>query len=113
MVSVKDSTFGLIVGLSVTAVIFALVGYPVLSEVSQSLYSANVLRHTNTFVGLGNYIMVLSTAATQQSILLTIDFVLVCTFVSTGLALASALVLNETFKGRAWLAAFVLMPAEA
>jgi ABC-type sugar transport system permease subunit len=107
---ISDSTAGLIVALSVTAGTLALVGYPVVSSLAQSFYSTNPVLHRNQFVGIENYQALVTDPKVLNSFILTLKFVTVTVLISTTLALIFALTLNETFRGKAFVVAIVLIP---
>lgn len=85
--------------------------YPIFYSLYLSLFELNLARpHRTRFVGLGNYLRILENPqfwiAVQRTLLYTV-IVVACT---TLLGLAVALLLNEVFRGRRFLAAMLLVP---
>ena len=62
------------------------------------------------FVGLENYRDLVTDPVARQSLITSVIFVAVTTPVEVLLGLLMALVLNESFRGRGWIRALVLIP---
>jgi multiple sugar transport system permease protein len=85
--------------------------YPIIYSFYLSLYELNLIRpHRTAFVWFGNYLRALENpqfwTAVERTTLYTV-MVVTCT---TLLGLAVALLLNEVFRGRRFLAAMLLVP---
>jgi trehalose/maltose transport system permease protein len=86
--------------------------YPVLESFRLSFYRM-ILTFPwlgEKFVGWENYFDLITDPVAQTSLLTSIIFVAVTTPIEVFLGLAMALVLNESFRGRGWLRAIVLIP---
>jgi trehalose/maltose transport system permease protein len=86
--------------------------YPVLESFRLSFYRM-ILTFPwlgERFVGWENYFDLITDPVAQTSLLTSIIFVAVTTPIEVFLGLAMALVLNESFRGRGWLRAIVLIP---
>jgi multiple sugar transport system permease protein len=86
--------------------------YPVLESFRLSFYRM-ILTFPwlgERFVGWENYFDLITDPVAQTSLLTSIIFVAVTTPIEVLLGLAMALVLNESFRGRGWLRAIVLIP---
>jgi multiple sugar transport system permease protein len=86
--------------------------YPILDSFRLSLYRMILtlpwLGHK--FVGWENYLDLATDPVALGSLLTSMTFVVVTTPIEVLLGLAMALVLNESFRGRGWLRAVVLVP---
>ncbi|HEX6358108.1 sugar ABC transporter permease [Actinophytocola sp.] len=85
--------------------------YPIGSVVYYSLYDYNVTKPwSNGFVGLGNYVTMVEDSLFWQSLVFTAQWVFVEVGLQLVFGLALALVINETFVGRALGRALVFAP---
>jgi multiple sugar transport system permease protein len=92
-------------------VILALVAYPIAYSFWLSLQHYNLKQPmAQRFVGLGNYVSLLSDEAFLTSMKVSAAFVLVVVALTMVLSVALALVLNETFIGRGVLRSLILLP---
>jgi len=91
-------------------VLFSL--YPIIESFRLSLYRMILTLPWlgQKFVGWENYRDLLSDPVALQSLLTSITFVGVTTPIEVLLGLGMALMLNESFHGRGWLRAIVLVP---
>jgi len=86
--------------------------YPILESLRLSFYRMILTLPWlgRQFVGWENYRDLAADPVALQSLLTSMTFVAVTTPVEVLLGLAMALVLNESFRGRGWLRAIVLIP---
>jgi multiple sugar transport system permease protein len=97
--------------LPVFAVLIAVAVYPILYSFYTSLYDINLTRPwRRPFVGFGNYARVFADENFWIAVNRTTVYTVVTVAVTTLLAVAVALLLNEAFPGRRLLAALVLLP---
>lgn len=95
----------------VLAVISALVLYPMAQGALVSLYEArDLVPRAHEFAGLANFVRLFQSDATLTAIRVTLIYVLFTTGLSMVIALAAALVLNASFKGRAFFRAALTIP---
>jgi multiple sugar transport system permease protein len=95
----------------VLAVISALVLYPMAQGALVSLYEArDLVPRAHEFAGLANFVRLFQSDATLTTIRVTLVYVLLTTGLSMVIALAAALVLNASFKGRAFFRAALTIP---
>ncbi len=94
----------------VLVVLLAVMIYPTLYSIYISLNSVDVATDTWEAVGLQNYIDAFNSQDVRDSIWTTVRYTIYVTLFSTSLAVGGALLLNETFKGRALLSALVIVP---
>lgn len=93
------------------ALIAAFVLYPMAQGVRVSLYdSRDLVPRPEEFAGLANFAWLLRSPATVKSVRVTVLYVAVTTVAATLVGLASALVLNASFRGRALFRAAVTIP---
>jgi multiple sugar transport system permease protein len=85
--------------------------YPIGSVVYYSLFRYNVTKpYANGFVGLDNYVQMVNDPLFWQSLVFTTQWVVVEVVLQLVFGLALALVINETFIGRAIARALVFSP---
>ncbi len=93
------------------ALIAAFVLYPMAQGVRVSLYdSRDLVPRPEEFAGFANFAWLLRSPATVKSVRVTVLYVAVTTVAATFVGLASALVLNASFRGRALFRAAVTIP---
>ncbi|GAA1798536.1 sugar ABC transporter permease [Planosporangium flavigriseum] len=108
--SISPTKFGLMLVAPVAILLLATVVYPVLYSLYLSVQRVDPLTGAKSFAGLVNYSRALSDKATWWSLLITVYYTACVTLVSTGVALGSALILRERFRGRAVLVALIALP---
>jgi ABC-type sugar transport system permease subunit len=93
-------------------IVFGLTVYPILYAAFISLHQLDLIkaRDQMPFVGLANYVELLSSDYFWQSTWLTLYFTVVSLVVQIVLGIAVALVLNENFVGRNLIRAMILIP---
>lgn len=84
--------------------------YPFLQSLRLSLYKYTVDMDRPAFVGLDNFNRLLSDPGTTTVWLNTLVFVVATTGLTFALGLAWALMMNQSFKGRAFIRAVSLLP---
>jgi ABC-type sugar transport system permease subunit len=94
-----------------TIIIIALVAvYPIIDSIRLSLLNNPLLPSGNTFVGLKNYIQVLSDPAFRNSFGLTVVFSIASVALETIIGFAVALLMNQVFPGRGLIRTAILIP---
>jgi len=86
--------------------------YPILSNLRMSLFDVNVatfLSDTAPFVGLGNYIRVISDPAFRHSLLLSVLFTIGSLVFQFTIGFALAMLFNRSFPGNGLLRALMLL----
>ncbi len=86
--------------------------YPALDSFLLSLHRIYLGLPTigQPYIGLQNYTMLMQDPVAQQAFLVTFGFVLLSTTLEVLLGLSIALVIHETFSGRGWVRAAILIP---
>ena len=76
--------------------------YPVLRTFWISLHEMNLKRPQSgyPFIGMANYAKILSDSRAMEDILFTFKFTIVTVLLETLLGFATALMLNQSFRGR-------------
>lgn len=88
--------------------------YPFFKTIYLSLYKTNNRGEAKLFVGLGNYVELLSSASFQNSMKVTLIYVLIVVVGSMALGLITAMLCNKAFPGiRAFSVAYALPMAIA
>jgi multiple sugar transport system permease protein len=106
----SESTFAYLLIIPVVFVLVAIMIYPTLYSLWMSLHYIDVGSGAWEWVGLENYTFALGNADLRSSILRTVLYTVYVTVFSRLLADGGALLLNERFKGRKYLAALVILP---
>lgn len=89
----------------------AFVLYPMAQGVLVSLYDArDLVPRAHEYAGLANFVRLYDSPATLTAIRVTLVYVVVTTVAATVIGMASALVLNTSFRGRALFRAALTVP---
>ncbi|GGI08410.1 carbohydrate ABC transporter permease [Egicoccus halophilus] len=94
-------------------IIFGLVGYPVLRTFWLSFHDAGLAAMVSgemAFVGIDNYVTIVTDAHYRRVFLVTAVFGLACVIGTMVLGVGVALLLNRPFRGRILLGVLVLLP---
>ena len=84
--------------------------YPILQTLYISLTNTDLINRTSAFVGLQNYIRMLSDYGVQGSLAFTTILVVASTALDLMIGMLIALFLNEKFRGRGFARAINLIP---
>lgn len=84
--------------------------YPIFVTIKNSFFNIRSLRGTSEFIGLNNYINMLSDEKFLTSIEFTLIFVISSMVLHVILGIILALILNMKFRGRRFLRTIVLIP---
>ncbi len=90
-------------------IISALIIYPIFYNIYLSFFKVSLVKG-NTFVGLKNYIAILSDSSFWSSFFVTLMFTLLTVIGSILLGLGVALLMNRKFPGRTFVRALILLP---
>jgi len=97
--------------LPIALVLALVVAFPIAYSLYTSFFSLKLTRPQRVpFVGFDNYVEILTSELFWISAARTAAFTVMAVTAITVLALLTALLLNETFRGRRFLAAMVLVP---
>lgn len=91
-------------------VILIVAVYPIVDSIYLSLQSNPLITSNSSFAGLSNYLRVLGDAQFSSSVSVTLEFSVISVAIETVLGLGVAMLMNQTFKGRGWLRAVILVP---
>lgn len=106
----SDSQFAFLLTLPLIIFAIGIVIYPIAYSIWISFMKVDFYSKTTTFVGFANYWTAITDPSMPHYLYVTLRFTLEATVLSFLLALATALVLNETFRARAILRVVVLLP---
>ena len=106
----KDARLGLLLTLPVILIMGGLVFLPLFSSVGQSFFRVEPMKPGMPFVGLKNYITLMTDRTVQTAWANTGVYVVLAVGVETIGGLAAALLLNRIKVGRRWLLAAVIVP---
>ena len=91
--------------------IFLLAGYPILYSAWISLHRYNLKRPQRfDFIWLENYAQILDSEEFWSSLLITVQFTVLVVTVVTVFGVCIALLLNQSFRGRAIVRTLILLP---
>lgn len=109
--SLTEKQFAWIIISPAILIVFGIVLYPLVQTFLYSLKDMNqISANKGDFVGLANYINILSEVTFWQNLGRTVYFSVVSISLEVILGVAIALLLNENFFGRKLLAAIVVIP---
>jgi len=107
----KDGHFGLWLALPALLAVFILVFVPFINSLFLSFQRYDLARPQNdAFIGLGNYINLLSDARFLGSLKASTIFSLVSVVFELVLGIGIALVLNQPFKGQGFVRGIIILP---
>lgn len=106
----KDMLLGYLLMIPALAIVIGLVGYPALYAVWMSFHRKLLAVQAMPFVGLENYVAVLSSDLFWSSAVRTLVYTVVSVVLKLCIGMATALVLHETWRGRGLARAAVLLP---
>lgn len=92
------------------AVMIAVIGWPLVHTVGLSFTDAKLVGTAGTFVGIDNYVRMLSSANFQRTLVTTAWFAIVSVAAEMVLGVLAALLLNQKFRGRTALRALMILP---
>jgi multiple sugar transport system permease protein len=84
--------------------------YPILQTIYLSFTNLSVLKNTNDFIGLNNYLTMRTDIGVQGAITFTLIFIFTTTLLDLALGMLIALLLNEKFRGLAFARTINLIP---
>ena len=84
--------------------------YPILQTIYLSFTNLDLIKNTNAFVGLQNFMNMPSDYAVRASVTFTIIFVLASTILDLAIGMLIALLLNASFRGRGFARVINLIP---
>jgi len=84
--------------------------YPILQTIYLSFTNLDLIKNTNTFVGLQNYLAMRNDYGVRYSVSFTIIFVVASTILDLTVGMLIALLLNSNFRGRGFARVINLIP---
>lgn len=106
----SEGQFASLLTIPVIVVLLLIVGYPTLYSLWMSLQDIDQIFRTTEPVGLANYQRALTSPEFWHSTTITLYYTVLVTVFSVAIAVGGALLLNETFKGRGFVMALVILP---
>ncbi|NLJ79899.1 MAG: sugar ABC transporter permease, partial [Firmicutes bacterium] len=108
---ISEEGFAFILIAPAALIIFGVVLYPILKTFSMSLYNIDLTRPlSRSFIGIQNYLDILSSAEFWRSMLRTLYFAAVSISAEFVFGTIVALLLNQKFYGRSFLRALIIVP---
>lgn len=108
--ALTDSQFAYLLIVPVLVVLVVFYAFPIGYSFWLSLNRFNPTMGPMRFVGFAQYARVLGDSAVRHSVIVTAIFTVLVTVLALAVSLGAALVLNEKFRGRAFLLAIVVLP---
>ncbi len=96
--------------LPLLTVMLAVIGWPLAETVRLSFTDAKLVGNEGAYVGFANYAKMLSGAAFQKTLWVTLWFAVVSVTIEMVLGVLTALLLNQRFYGRTLLRALMILP---
>lgn len=96
--------------LPLLAVMIAVIGWPMIDTVRLSFTDAKLVGTPGHFVGLDNYVKMLSGSNFRRTLLTTTWFAVISVTAEMVLGVLAALLLNQQFYGRTLLRALMILP---
>jgi multiple sugar transport system permease protein len=106
----REASLGLVLTFPVGAVMLALVLLPLVITLVDSFYRIEPMKPGTPFVGLRNYLTLMTDGNVLQSWVNTFAYVVLAVTIETLGGLGAALVLHKARFGRRWLLAIVVLP---
>lgn len=107
----SEQSFAFTIIAPAVLIVFGIVVFPLVTTLIYSFQNMEMLSsNKGQFVWLANYINVLTTSEFWSALGRTLYFTLTSTVVETALGLLIALLLNENFKGVAFLRTIIILP---
>ncbi len=106
----SDGQFAALLALPVIAALIAVVGYPIGYSLWLSLRRIDLVFRRNEYVGLDNYRAALDNPELWHALWVTVYYTVVMALIALVIAVAGALLLNETFRGRPFVLTIVILP---
>ncbi len=105
-----DATLGLILVAPIVVTMVALVSFPLVQTMWDSLHRINPMQAGTPFIGATNYVNMLSDADLHRSWINTFWYVAIAVVVETVCGVLAAALINQVTVGRQWLLAAVVLP---
>jgi len=106
----RDRLFGLGLVAPTLLVTLALLAYPLLASFWYSLFDVRLGGRTSRFVGLDNYLSVVTDPVFVPALIRTVLFAVTVTVLTVVMGLGFALVLDGEFRGRTLLRGLMILP---
>lgn len=91
-------------------VMVAVIGWPLVDTVRLSFTDAKLVGTSGNFVGIDNYVKMLSNAGFQRTLITTTWFAVISVAAEMVVGVGAALLLNQQFYGRTVLRALMILP---
>jgi multiple sugar transport system permease protein len=105
-----DAALGLLLVAQIVVTMVALVFFPLAQTVWDSLHRINPMQAGSPFIGLANYVNMLSDAELGTAWINTFIYVAIAVSAETVFGVLVAALLNQVVIGRKWLLAAVVLP---
>ena len=106
----SDGQFATLLTLPVILVLLAIVAYPTAYSLWISFHRIDLVFKRTQYLGLANYRQALTSPEVWHAVGVTVYYTALVTALSLLIAVGGALLLNERFKGRAFVMTVVILP---
>jgi multiple sugar transport system permease protein len=106
----SEGAFAGLLTLPVILVLLAIAGYPTIYSLWMSFQNIEMIFGIIEPIGFANYQRALTSPDVWRSAMITLYYTVLVTVFAVTIAVGGALLLNETFKGRGFLMALVILP---
>ncbi len=90
--------------------VLVIIVYPLINTIIISFEKIDIFKHTTTFIGFGNYVRLVNDPQFIKSLTVTLEYGASVLVLATVLGLLFALLLNESFPGRGFFRAILILP---
>ena len=105
-----DAALGVLLVTPILLTMVALVFFPLVQTMWDSLHRINPMQAGTPFIGVANYTRMLSDAELGQSAVNTLIYVVLAVVIETVVGVLAAALINQVKVGRQWLLAAVILP---
>jgi multiple sugar transport system permease protein len=106
----SEGAFAALLTLPVIIILIGVAAYPTIYSLWMSFHDIELIFGITDPVGFANYREALSSPEVWRSLLLTLYYTLLVTIFALAIAVGGALLLNESFRGKQFLMAIVILP---
>jgi len=110
MTSTWITTRAWLLMLPLLIVMVAIIGWPLIDTVHLSFTDAKLVGTQGSFVGIDNYVKILSGSSFQRTLVTTFWFAVLSVSLEMVIGVLAALLLNQQFYGRSILRALMILP---
>ena len=105
-----DRWLGAVLALPAIVSVFVIILWPLLNTILIGFQKIDIFKHTTRFIGLTNYTKLITDPQFQNSFIITLIYGAIVLGLATFLGMLFGLLLNESFPGRGFFRAILILP---